>query len=237
MYASFQEAEKSLIFYKGCDGKSKTEIFALQAEFEKLKSASDTSNTNKKLKREDFFNRDAVRGFMVCIAMSWFLLMTGCFTFINYALIVFHESNTTLDPHVAAIILAIVQIFGGLISTSIGDTLGRKTILIISLVGSAVGLFSMSLYMYLSVNGWNLQDYRILPVVFLGFVIFISNAGIVPLSNVCAVENLPPNVRHSNHCHLDLPFLLSNIPFLTIAFIVLFSSDSNIWHELLHNLV
>lgn len=144
---------------------------------------------------DDFYNCEAFRGFVVCIAMSWFLLMTGCFTFIVYASIVFQCANTTLDPHIAAIILAIVQIFGGLISTTIGDTLGRKTILIISLFGSAVGLFSMALYMYLSVNGWDLQKYDALPVVFLAFVIFISNAGIVPLSNVCAVENLPANVR------------------------------------------
>lgn len=60
---------------------------------------------DKKLKLDDFYNRDAFRGFIVCITMSWFLLMTGCFTFINYALIIFQESNTTLDPHVAAIIL------------------------------------------------------------------------------------------------------------------------------------
>lgn len=165
-------------------------------EFEKLKSVNDTINLDKKFKLDDFYNRDAFRGFIVCVTMSWFLLMTGCFTFINYALIVFQESNTTLDPHVAAIILAIVQIFGGLISTAIGDTLNRKTILIISLVGSAVGLFSMAVYMYFSENGWNMGDYRILPVVFLAFVIFISNAGIVPLSNVCAVENLPLNVRN-----------------------------------------
>lgn len=193
---NLQEAEKSLIFYKGCDGKTKSEIFALQVEFDKLKSVNDTINLDKRLKLDDFYNRNAFRGFIVCITMSWFLLMTGCFTFITYALIIFQESNTTLDPHVAAIVLAIVQIFGGLISTAIGDTLGRKTILIISLVGSAIGLFSMAAYMYFSVNGWDLDKYRILPVVFLAFVIFIANAGIVPLSNIIAVENLAPNVRN-----------------------------------------
>lgn len=151
-------------------------------------------SSGEKLSFGDFYNRDAFRGFVVCIAVSWFLLMTGCFTFINYALMVFRESHTTLDPHIAAIILAIVQILGGLISTSIGDTLGRKIILIISLAGSAVGLFSMGFYLYLSENGEDLRSYQSLPIIFLAFVIFISNAGIVPLSNIVAVENYPPKV-------------------------------------------
>lgn len=225
------EAEKSMIFYKGCDGKTKSEIFALQVEFERLKSVNDTINLDKKLKLGDFYNRDAFRGFVVCVLISWFLLMTGCFTFITYALIIFRESNTTLDPHVAAIILAIVQIFGGLISTSIGDTLGRKTILIISLVGSALGLFGMAVYMYLSEIGWNLGETRILPVVFLAFVIFISNAGIVPLSNVVAVENLPRNVRNVN-------IFLVLIKFSNLNNFYLFRfADSDVWHEFLHHLV
>lgn len=166
---------------------------ALQIEFDKLKS-SKSMNANEKMKLADFCNRNAFRGIIVCIAMAWFVLMTGCFTFISYATMIFNKSNTTLDQHVAAIILAIVQIFGGLISTSISDSFGRKIILIISLIGSSIGLFSMAFYMYLSENGCNLQSYDSLPVVFLAFVIFISNAGIVPLSNVCAVENLPQNV-------------------------------------------
>lgn len=172
---------------------------------------------------------------MVCIAMSWFLLMTGCFTFIAYASIIFEESNTTLDPHIAAIILAVVQIFGGLISTSIGDTFGRKTILTISLFGSAVGLFSMALYMYLSVNGWNLQNYGTLPVVFLAFVILISNAGIVPISNVAAVENLPATVRNNKlyDRFFSCQFTIFDHFFLQILFFL----DSDVGHDFLHNLV
>lgn len=183
-----------MVYYKSCDAKTTLQVLALQMEFENLKSASKAQDANDRLRLSDFYNRNALRGFVVCTAMSWFLLLTGCFTFINYAVIIFQKSNTALDPHIAAIILAVVQIFGGLISTSISDTLGRKIILVISLAGSAVGLFSMAVYMYFTEHGWNPHNYGCLPVVFLAFVIFISNAGINPLSNICAVENLPQNV-------------------------------------------
>lgn len=190
----FQEAEKSLKFYKGYEGKSTDEMLALQIEFENLKESTKNSKVSEKITIRDFCSGTAIRGLIIGIAMAWFLQMTGCFIIINYASLVFQESNTTLDPHVSSIVIAVVQIFGGLISTSLSDSLGRKIILIISLLGSAIGLFILSCYLYLSQNGFDLSNYSILPVVCLSFVICISCAGIAPLSNVCAVENLPPKV-------------------------------------------
>lgn len=188
-----QEAEKSLKYYKCFKGDTKEELNAFQLEFERLKMASGEAAVNK-FSWRDFVNRPAARGMIVATAMAWFLQMTGCFTFMSYASLIFQESGTELDNHLSAIILAVVQIFGGLLSTSFSDKFGRKVILAISLFGSALGLFSTSIYLYLRQSGLNLSDLSILPVICLSFVIFISNAGISPLSNVCAVENMPPKV-------------------------------------------
>lgn len=126
--------------------------------------------------------------------MAWFLQMTGCFIIINYASLIFQESSSVLDPHISSIVLAAVQIIGGVISTSLSDSFGRKIILIISIFGSGIGLFSTSLYLYFCQIGFDLSNYSVLPVICLSFVIFISSAGVAPLSNVCTVENLPPKV-------------------------------------------
>lgn len=123
-----------------------------------------------------------------------FNFIAGCFIFINYAMLVFKKSDGIIDPHISSIVLAVVQIIGGLLSTSLSDKLPRKVLLIISLVGSAVGLFSLSIYLYLDHIGFDLSSYSSVPIVCLSFVIFISCAGIAPLSNVCTVENLPPKV-------------------------------------------
>lgn len=122
------------------------------------------------------------------------LIIVGCFIFINYAMLVFKNSDRIIDPHISSIVLAVVQIIGGLLSTSLSDTLGRKVLLIISLVGSALGLFCLSIYLYLDHIGFDLSNYSCIPIVCLSFVIFISCAGIANLSNVCTVENLPPKV-------------------------------------------
>lgn len=167
---------------------------ALQTELERLKVIAKEGKLTEKINLHDFCNQLAMRGLIIGIAMAWFLQFTGCFIIINYAMFVFKNLNIVLDPDISSIVLAIVQIFGGLISTSLSDTLGRKIMLVISLFGSAIGLFGLLLFLYLNENGIDLSNYSSLSVVCLSFVIFISCAGIAPLSNVCTVENLPPKV-------------------------------------------
>lgn len=161
---------------------------------ERLKLRTQESIQNDKLGLRDFGNGTAIKGLIIGIAMAWFLQMTGCFIIINYASLIFQESSSVLDPHISSIVLAAVQIIGGVISTSLSDSFGRKIILIISIFGSGIGLFSTSLYLYFCQIGFDLSNYSVLPVICLSFVIFISSAGVAPLSNVCTVENLPPKV-------------------------------------------
>lgn len=61
-------------------------------------------------------------------------------------------------------------------------------------LGSAIGLFIFSVYMYLHHNGYDISNFTWLPVVVMSFIIFISNAGIIALANICAVENFQTNV-------------------------------------------
>lgn len=72
-----QEAEKSLKFYKGYEGKSEIEKIALQKELEKLKSAIKASNLSDKVHWKDFGSQTAIRGMIIGVAMAWFLQLTG----------------------------------------------------------------------------------------------------------------------------------------------------------------
>lgn len=197
-------------------------------ELERLKIVEKSSNVGEKIQLTDFCNRTSIRGLIIGAAMAWFLQLTGCFIFINYAMVVFQKSNTMMNPHISSIVLAVVQIFGGLLSTSLSDTFGRKVLLVISLLGSALGLFSLSTYLYCDHIGYDLSTYSSLPVVCLSFVIFIVCAGIAPLSNVCTVENLPPEVS-------------GNISFIfTIIFLHYYSFhsiDSDVWYDYLYIVV
>lgn len=99
-----------------------------------------------------------------------------------------------LNPHEASIVLAVALILGALTTTTLADILGRKILILISLIGSAIGLFTMALYDYLKITGHDLSSYTWIPVSALSSVVFLSAAGIIPLSVLVSIENLPSKV-------------------------------------------
>lgn len=140
-------------------------------------------------------NRKALKGLGIGITLSIFAQCTANLAITVYATLIFEKSGTTFDPYLSSIICATTPIFGSLLSTYLADILGRKLLNFISLLGSAFGLFGLSLFQYLKLNGYDMSALEWAPVVALSFVVFISSAGIIPLSIICSVENLPPKVH------------------------------------------
>lgn len=165
-----------------------------KTEFERLKLVTQEQAANKKLWFSDFCNRMAIKGILTSLAMAWFIQTTGSFLITNYASLIFTTTGTLLDPNISSIILTAVQIVAGLMSTQIGDTFGRKTTLSVSLFGSAIGLFTLAIYSYLRHHDYDVTIFMWLPVTCLSLIIFISNAGIIALAHICAIENYPTKV-------------------------------------------
>lgn len=88
-----------------------------------------------------------------------------------------------------------MQIFGNVFSAQFVDSIGRKLLILISLVGNVVGLTALALYTYLNQAGFDLSLYSWVPIVSLSFVFFITSAGIVSLASICAIEFLPSKVH------------------------------------------
>lgn len=193
---------------------------------------------SSKLQFKDFCNRSAIKAFATSIAMSWFMQMTGNWLITNYASLIFKTSGSILDVNTSAICLAVVQILGGLVSTQL--EFSRKTTLIISLSGSAFGLFSFAVYAYLRQNGYDVSCYLWLPVVCLSLVMFISSVGIVALANTCTIENFSPKVIilafSSNHQSIYYFIFLDSASWIGF----LFSMSQCCWtfrREILSNFV
>lgn len=185
----------ALMYYKGSNGINAKEKMLLSAEFDRLKLVAEERKLNKRFQLRDLCNRMALKGIAVSFAMAWFVQMTGSFVIINFASVIFNKTGTMLDSRIASIILAAVQIIAGLVSTQFGDTFGRKTTMYISLSGTTVGLFALSAFSYLRQSGYDVSQYLWLPLVCLSLIIFISNAGIIALAHICAIENFPSKVR------------------------------------------
>lgn len=121
--------------------------------------------------------------------------MTACYAIVTYAVLTFSKAGQTVDPNMSMICLGVALCFGSLASTYLADKLGRRKLILISLMGTAFGLLATALYHYLGLIGFDLSAFAWIPVISLSFMIFISSTGIVPLASICSVEYLPPKVR------------------------------------------
>lgn len=121
--------------------------------------------------------------------------LTGFLVFITYAAHIFEQVGASqIDPNISSIAIAVVQLIGTLCTTRFSDTLGRKALLITSLLGTAFGMIVFALYSYLKHNGYTLSAFEWVPVASLSFVIFTASSGAVPLIFLCTAEGLPSKV-------------------------------------------
>lgn len=136
-----------------------------------------------------------MKGLLIGITLVAISHSTGHYMLTTYAVMIFKVADSPLlTPYIASILLAIALILGSGTSATLADILGRRKLIQVSLFGSAIGLFTMAIYDYLKLSGCNLSSFSFIPVLSISFVVFVSSAGIVPLSILVSVENLPPKV-------------------------------------------
>lgn len=140
-------------------------------------------------------NCKALKGLGIGMALIVFSHSTAAYTIVTYAVTTLAKAGTTIDPYKSSIALAVAQCIGSLVSTYLADKLGRKILILMSLLGSACGLLATAFYNYMLLIGFNLSLFAWVPMVCLSFVLFISSCGIIPLAIVCCVEHLPRKVR------------------------------------------
>lgn len=95
-------------------------------------------------------------------------------------------------------------------------------------MGCTVGHFGLASYLYFNQIGYDLTYLTFIPLASLGLVVFIAAAGIIPLSHVCRVENLPTKVQERNEKYFH-QFTKKNLQYL---FNLL--TDSNNWYGNMH---
>lgn len=130
--------------------------------------------------------------------------MSGCFTFLTYASSIFASTNVGISPNSSAVLLAVAQLTGNLLTTKLADKLGRKILIIVSLAGSALFLITTAAYFYLESSGYDLSFVRWTPVISLSLSIFIVSVGLIPLTTICTVEVLPQKVKMSHYLHVQV---------------------------------
>lgn len=143
-------------------------------------------------------NRNAMKGILIGCAICAITHFTAYYTLTNYATLIFAQTDTTLiSPQLSTIVISIALCSGSMLSAYLADHFRHKVLMLVSLIGCVFGLLSIAFYHYLYLHGYQgLSSFRWVPVASMSFVIFVEAAGIMPISIVCCVENLPSKVQY-----------------------------------------
>ncbi|XP_050294865.1 facilitated trehalose transporter Tret1-like [Anthonomus grandis grandis] len=149
-------------------------------------------------------NRKAV---IIVFGLRAIQQFSGTTVIMFYAKSIFHEASANLSPTDATIIYFSLQLVCALVSSFLVDKVGRKPLLIISIIGSGVALSLEGTYFYLSKNTTlDVSSLKVVPLVaLLGYVvIFNIGMGVIPV--LFLGEMFPTSVKAFALCLADIWF-------------------------------
>lgn len=168
----------------------------VQIELDKIHNGikEQIKNTGKVL---DLFKKRSNRKALVIIAvLRGVQQLSGSAAILFYTQSIFKESGNQVSSKVATIIYYSVQLVVTFISGGMVDIAGRRSLLILSVSGSAVALFCEATYFYVKTKtSIDISSLSYLSIVFLlAFVIFFS-LGMQSIPVLMLGEIFPANVK------------------------------------------
>ncbi|KAJ8920256.1 hypothetical protein NQ315_011917 [Exocentrus adspersus] len=116
--------------------------------------------------------------------------------FMAITLITFQQfSGASLEPELCSIIIGCTQFTASFLSPLIIERLGRKPLLLISLVGVIVSQVPLGAYAYLKEHHRDVSGISFLPIICLVGYIIAYNTGIGPIPWAMLGELFPANIR------------------------------------------
>ncbi|XP_023296254.1 facilitated trehalose transporter Tret1-like [Lucilia cuprina] len=188
---NYNDAEKSFRFYRNCSSDHKPQS---DNTFDNFKSNIDKNNQETSLSYRDFLTKPAVKSIITAAVLLFVNQFSGIFAFVNYMSNIFADSGSAMDPNTSTIIMGTLQIAGTYAATLLVDTYGRKILMLWSTGGMTVGLAIFGAYTHFSRIA-DLSGYSFVPLVLMGFVVFVGNMGMIALTFVILVEIFPVKIR------------------------------------------
>ena len=130
--------------------------------------------------------------------MMFFLQMSGFNVMVFYVVTIFETSGSSLDPNLSSVVVGSVLLISCFIALAIVSQLGRKPILVTSILGMSVSHIILGTCYHLRRTlspsettpdylGW-------LPLLAVASFLFLGNIGYGTLIWVVTAELLPPKV-------------------------------------------
>ncbi|XP_058797919.1 facilitated trehalose transporter Tret1-2 homolog [Phymastichus coffea] len=146
-------------------------VGAVQKELGEMQTAVDQAFSTE-VKMSDLFTvKSNFKALLYTCAAVSFQQLTGINVVLFYTQDIFKSAGTSLDPAICTILVGAVQLAASGVTPVIVDRLGRRTLLIISGIGTSITTGSLGVYFYLQ-SEKNAEGLGWLPVASL--IVFVS---------------------------------------------------------------
>ncbi|XP_035206921.1 facilitated trehalose transporter Tret1-like [Stegodyphus dumicola] len=182
------EAFESIRFLKGRDFDSIREYSATVDHI--------AEEMQKTISIQEFQEPQLYKPVVLAIALMFFQQFSGVSALMAYTVEIFEHAESSLDPSIAAAVIAAVQVIATLIGSTLMDKAGRRKLYLVSGVFVTVGLLILGVYGIIykkyvlnqTVFGW-------IPLA--GFIIFVASfsLGFGPIPYLMTPEFVPVHSR------------------------------------------
>lgn len=167
----------------------------VNAELERMEASVKESQDNQGTYRELFCNRQNRRSIIVVLGHSALIELCGSQIVLQYAQTIFSTINTGLDSGYASIIFGVVQLIAAIITCFLVDTMGRRPLLLISIVGSGLCTMVIGVYYILERHQMDVTGLGWLPLTAIMVFMVTYTIGIQAMLTVIMSEIFPKHLR------------------------------------------
>lgn len=169
------DAQKSLQWLRGSQYDCKPELDALQA-------AHEEAQQNKVPLLTALKRKSTIRAVFISLGLMFFQQMSGINAVIFFTGSIFEATGSSIDSGIATIIVGVMQVVAVFVSTLIVDKLGRRLLLLPSIIVMALCTGILGGYFYAkSIDEASVANIGIVPIVAMCVFIVLFSLGFGPI--------------------------------------------------------
>lgn len=174
---------------------------------------------NVKVKFKEIFRSGIIRkGLLIGSGLIFFQQCSGITVIIAYMQSIFEASGSSLKPEISAIIIGMIQLTTNVVTSQLIDRLGRRILLLGSLIGMFLSHVLLGLYFYLKIHNFDSLVSQLfwLPVCSLILYFIMFTTGVGPVSWSMLGEIFPTHIR--SYASTFVCFICSFLGFILTLF-------------------
>lgn len=183
-----EDAKRSFLAFKG--------LKDVDDRFEKLVEVVKDEVANKGKFWQLFTINSNRKALFIVLMLRSIQQLCGIGAITVYAQTIFKESSEEISPHLSSIVYFSVQTSLVVISSLLVDKLGRKPLLLLSIIGSGIALTTQAVYFHMkNYTDYDLSSVGFIPLGALLLYVVFFNAGLWSIPMLLLGELFPSNVK------------------------------------------